>query len=562
MLCDCLHRPLDGPQVGVVHGRQEVLRDPAQVRSRGAAESIEAIGGEDRFRATGVARAGCPLDEPIEHQAIDEPGDAALAQDHAIRELAHADAAIGRVGDGKQGVVLGQRQVVLCAQLLVEAACDAGVRGQERAPWLEAWVARGQGSRVGAFDDGHGDRPDGTRRSRSSPVVAGATMLAHTASRHHPDVLDRGVAAPDVIVVGGGIIGVAAADHLAALGWRVVLVERGDIAAGASGRNSGVVQHPFDPVLSELHLETVALYRELEGIELPGKPAGLLYVTHDVDGARLLATAIGATAPGLHPTFVSPDEVRRLERSIAEGVAACHLDIGYPVGPATATRAYAARAQRHGVEIRTGIAAAPWIEAGRALGVTLADGGRVAAGNVLVAAGPWTPALVDPSGAWTPIASRWGVVVPVALSDPPRRVLEEAEISIEPGSDDDGEAGHAFSLVTAEGSSSLGSTFLLDEPDSASLVPALVRRGARFVPAIADAAFGSPRACARPQSLDGRPLVGRVPGVDGLWVAAGHGPWGISTGPASARLIADLIDGRRAAPPAALDPARFGSPVT
>ena len=374
-------------------------------------------------------------------------------------------------------------------------------------------------------------------------------------------MLDRGVAAPDVIVIGGGIIGVSAADHLAALGRRVMLLERREIAAGASGRNSGVVQHPFDPVLVALHLETVALYRALDGIELPDQPAGLLNVTHDVEGARRLASAIAATHPVLRPTFVPPDEVRRLEPSIAVGVAACHLDIGYPVGPATATRAYAARAQREGVDIRTGIVASPWIEDGRASGVLLADGTRVAAGSVLVAAGPWTPALVDPSGGWTPIVSRWGVVVPVSLADPPSRVLEEAEISIEPGADDDGEAGHAFSLVTAERSSSLGSTFLEDEPDAAALVPAMVRRGARFVPALADAPIGAPRLCARPQSLDGRPLVGRVPGVEGLWVAAGHGPWGISTGPASGRLIADLIDGRLAAPPAALDPARFGSPA-
>jgi glycine/D-amino acid oxidase-like deaminating enzyme len=69
--------------------------------------------------------------------------------------------------------------------------------------------------------------------------------------------------APDVIVIGGGIVGVSSAAHLAAAGRRVVLVERSDIAAGACGRNSGVVQHPFDPVLVELHLETLALYRAL-----------------------------------------------------------------------------------------------------------------------------------------------------------------------------------------------------------------------------------------------------------------------------------------------------------
>jgi glycine/D-amino acid oxidase-like deaminating enzyme len=66
--------------------------------------------------------------------------------------------------------------------------------------------------------------------------------------------------------------------------------------------------------------------------------------------------------------------------------------------------------------------------------------------------------------------------------------------------------------------------------------------------------------CARPLSSDGRPLVGRVPGIDRLWIAAGHGPWGISTGPATARLVADDILGRPVVLPAALDVARFAAP--
>ena len=56
------------------------------------------------------------------------------------------------------------------------------------------------------------------------------------------------------------------------------------------------------------------------------------------------------------------------------------------------------------------------------------------------------------------------------------------------------------------------------------------------------------RACARPQSLDGRPLVGEIPGIEGLWVAAGHGPWGISTGPARARMVADARVGEAEIP--------------
>jgi glycine/D-amino acid oxidase-like deaminating enzyme len=68
------------------------------------------------------------------------------------------------------------------------------------------------------------------------------------------------------------------------------------------------------------------------------------------------------------------------------------------------------------------------------------------------------------------------------------------------------------------------------------------------------------RACARPLSADGRPLLGRAPGRERVFVAAGHGPWGISLGAASARLVADLVLGRVAAPPPEFDPARFGAP--
>ena len=363
----------------------------------------------------------------------------------------------------------------------------------------------------------------------------------------------------DTAVIGGGLVGVSAAAHLASTGRRVVLVERTEIAAGASGRNSGVVQHPFDPVLVDLHLETLELYRALEGFSIPAAPVGLLLVTHDVDGARRLTGEVLATHPGLRPSFVPPDQMGSLEPSVAPGVAACRLDIGYPVAPTAATHRYAAWARDQGVEFRLGAGASVSRTGDRAAGVELATGERIAAGDVVVAAGPWTPAIVDPSGAWRPIGANWGVVVPIELRDGPRHVLEEAEISIEPGAQAD-DMGFAFSLVTADRVSSLGSTFLDGEPEADALVPTLVERGTTFVPSIATAVLGRARRCARPLSVDGRPLVGRVPGTAGLWVAAGHGPWGISIGPATGRLIADLVAGRVAAPPPALDPARFAAP--
>ena len=105
--------------------------------------------------------------------------------------------------------------------------------------------------------------------------------------------------------------------------------------------------------------------------------------------------------------------------------------------------------------------------------------------------------------------------------------------------------------------SAIGSTFLEREPDAAAWVEPILVHAARFIPSAADAPIRGFRACARPQSSDGRPLIGRVPGMDRLFVCAGHGPWGISTGPASARLVVDQILGFKPTIPLAVDSERF-----
>jgi D-hydroxyproline dehydrogenase subunit beta len=368
----------------------------------------------------------------------------------------------------------------------------------------------------------------------------------------------------DVVVIGGGIVGCALAAHLAESGRSVVLVERTAIAAGASGRNSGVIQHPFDPVLIDLHRRTLALYRALPtasdtGFALPVEPAGLLMVAHEADVLRAQADALARTHPNLRPEFLGPGEVTALEPALGLDVAAVRLGIGYPVAPDVATNTYAAWARELGVEVRIGDGARPWPDPnGIVRGVILDDGQRIAADDVVVAAGPWSPALVDPGGTWRPIRPLWGVVAAVEVADPPRHVLEEAEADLEPGVTDE-PATHAFSLVSAAGRSSLGSTFLALEPDPAAELPRILARARTFMPGLDRARLGDVRVCARPLSLDGRPLIGRVPGIDGLWIAAGHGPWGISTGPAAGPMLVRAMDGEAEAIPFDLDPGRFGA---
>ncbi|HEX5589407.1 MAG TPA: FAD-dependent oxidoreductase [Candidatus Limnocylindrales bacterium] len=378
---------------------------------------------------------------------------------------------------------------------------------------------------------------------------------------------------PTVAVIGGGIAGLATAAFLAEGGASVTLYEREAIAAGASGRNSGSIQQSFDPPLVSLYHESVEHYRRLgavapgAGFVLPPEPAGLLLVTHHAAVAERLAVHLRSTHPDLEPEVLTGADLAALEPSIAPGVHAVRVPIGFPIVPAAPTYAWATRAEALGVTIRLGRAARPMVAGDRVTGVDV-DGRHEAAEAVVVAAGPWTSETVDPSGRWRPIRPLWGVVVETLMRNPPRHILEEASMDVALGT---GEvavaAGEAradpaeapeTSLITAGGATAVGSTFLEAEPDPLAWTERILERAATFVPDVADAPIRETRACARPLARDGRPLTGAVPWVAGLYVCSGHGPWGISIGPASARQVADLVLGRSPAIDPAFDPARFG----
>ncbi len=380
---------------------------------------------------------------------------------------------------------------------------------------------------------------------------------------------------PSVVVIGGGIVGLATAAYLAEGGSRVTLFEREAIGAGASGRNSGVVQQPFDPALVPLYHETVAAYRRLAevapggGFALPATSSGLLLVARNGAVVAALAAHLEATVPELAIEVLGPAEVRALEPSMAPGVSAVRVPVAFPVVPAAPTYAWANRAEGLGVTIRLGRAARPAVVDGRVTGIEV-DGRREPADAVVIAAGPWTSELVDPSGRWRPVRPLWGVVVETLLPDPPGHVIEEAAMDVALGTGDlaaaagvepdDPETTPETSIVTAGGATTVGSTFLEDEPDPPSWTERILVRAATFVPAVADAPIRETRACARPLAADGRPLIGAIPWRPGLFVCTGHGPWGITTGPASGRLVADLVLGRSPAIPPELDPGRFPRP--
>ena len=412
-------------------------------------------------------------------------------------------------------------------------------------------------------------------------VSVGASMCpgARPAGRpcHHrprwPAPLAAPIAQPDVIVIGGGIVGVSCAAHLAASGRRVVGCSNDrEIAAGASGRNSGVVQHPFDPVLVELHLETLALYRALEtaGVgdsRCRAEPVRAADGHATIDGRRATAGRhLGPKRiPVCRPTFLGPGEVRAVEPTLATGRG------GLPSGDRLSGRAgrrdprvrrvghtprrrHPRRARPRGPgSDRAGSPAWSWrmgvVWRPRTWSSRRVPGRRPSSTR----AGPGDRSARR--GAWSS-ASRW--------SDPRCTSSRRPRSRSNPGTN---QASRAAPRAHPSAWSPRPPQALSDRPSwTRSRIPAAfvpvdpgpwrrVRSGHR----IGHGSVRTASAPARRASMGGRSL-GRVAGLDGLWIAAGHGPWGISTGPASGRLLADLLDGRVSGPPPMLDPDRFAPP--
>jgi glycine/D-amino acid oxidase-like deaminating enzyme len=221
---------------------------------------------------------------------------------------------------------------------------------------------------------------------------------------------------PDVCVVGGGIVGTATAYFAAAAGLRVLLLERSDLAAGASGAAFGGVSASIYSYADvdvpahyvDLSLESVRLYGELAG-EL-GPPLDFevcgeidpFFEDDDVASRRDRVDSLRAT--GVPVELLDGDDLRELEPALSHEVAGgSWCAIGGSVTPQTAVWSLADSARRNGAEIRTGVKVERvLLEGGRAVGVMTRDG-AVRADNVVLCSGAATDALAEAAGIRIPL---------------------------------------------------------------------------------------------------------------------------------------------------------------
>ena len=385
---------------------------------------------------------------------------------------------------------------------------------------------------------------------------------------------------PDFVVVGGGIIGTACACELARTGASVTLLEKDELAAGASGRNLGYLDTSKDPVLAPLARRSLERYGEIAAdpptpFFLDTEPLGTLAVTIEEDERGDLRDWVeAARAVGVQAERVD-DRVRELEPELSTDVLEAYLmHEGHRVDPLALTVCFGALARDAGAEIRHHTPARRLVQHGDRVTGVVTDDGVVGAGAVVLAAGPWSPAIARPLGVSLPIASARGWLVH-AMPERPlfhrwiqsgARRLHAGELhrASEPGPltltlREFGEAAETREISpmiqpAPDGSVLIGTSrepsFAVDP--LAFDVPRLVAAEAsRLVPALAEAQVLATWSGVRPVSPDERPVLGQA--REGLFVATGHGSEGVILGAASAEHLAALVLGKD--PP--FDPAPF-----
>lgn len=354
-----------------------------------------------------------------------------------------------------------------------------------------------------------------------------------------------------MIVIGAGITGLATAHALAEAGVEVVLVDAYGPAAMASGWTlAGVRQSGRHPAELPLAREAVALWAELDRVlEAPTgyRRSGNLRLARNPDEARRIQDLVASQSEaGLEIHLVQGDTLRQLAPALADGiVCASWCPSDGQADPLAVAAGYQAAAARLGVRMRFGSRVEEVvIKSGRFLGVRV-DGGMVGADACLLATGIGTPALLAPLGVSLPLRTP---LVTVALTEPVDpcldQVLGTAGADVAARQQADGRLRVSSGMLDWDGRlrhDDQGRPCV--HPDAATLA-AMLTRVASVLPVFARAPVERFWGGLIDLTPDALPVIGAVPGVDGLQVAAGFSGHGFCLGPLTGRIMADALLGR------------------
>ncbi|MFD5704298.1 glycine oxidase ThiO [Streptomyces lasiicapitis] len=373
----------------------------------------------------------------------------------------------------------------------------------------------------------------------------------------------------DVLVVGGGVIGLVTAWRAAQRGLAVTVVDPepgGGAAQVAAGMLAAVTElHYGEQTLLGLNLASARRYpdfaaelTEASGHDIGYRACGTLAVALDADDrAHLRDLHALQVRSGLTSEWLNGRECRRLEPMLAPGVrGGLRVDGDHQVDPRRLAAALVVACERAGVRFTRAWAQALSVVRDRAAGVVLADGTALAAGQTVLAGGSLSGRLAGvPEEVTAPVRPVKGQVLRLTV---PRRYapfLSRTVRAVVRGS-------HVYLVPRVSGELVVGATseeLGWDTTVTAGGVYELLRDAHELVPGITELPLTETRAGLRPGSPDNAPLLGPT-ALAGLHLATGHHRNGILLTPVTGDVMAHaLTTGELPDEAAAFTPRRFTS---
>jgi glycine/D-amino acid oxidase-like deaminating enzyme len=337
-----------------------------------------------------------------------------------------------------------------------------------------------------------------------------------------------------VVICGAGVIGACTAFFLSRRGIDVIVVERTEVAAAASGKAGGFLAldwcagTPLDALARRSFHLHAALSDQIAGDW----------------GYRRMTTYSGFVFPRADARHRVPAKLNWLSEGVVIGGVLGTTETTAVAHPRKFTSAMMNAAQAYGAELRLGqVTGIAWRADGSTVRGVEVDGGLIEAEAVVIAMGPWSRLASE----WTAVPAVFGQRSPSIVYDTGTDIPADAlflEYHEKSGA-----------VITVEvfpraDGSTLVTAFSDARPlpsDPANVIPDVIEIerlqaiSERLSPIFRVDRIIARQACFRPVTRDGLPLIGKVPQTEGAYVATGHGVWGILNAPATAEALTGLI---------------------
>jgi glycine oxidase len=350
----------------------------------------------------------------------------------------------------------------------------------------------------------------------------------------------------DVVIVGGGVIGLSIAYALAREGVRSTVLDRRELGREASWAGAGMIPANTERLTThpsvELRSWSAVLYpewsralQEETGIDNGYRRTGGVDVAFTAEEENDLRSAAGRwRAEGIAYERLAPGDFDRVEPALSRELRAAYfLPDRAQIRNPRHLQALGAAVVRRGVSLQPSRAVHDFETTEGRVSAVLTESGRWPCGTVVIAAGAWSGDLLEGLHVHAPTPPLKGQIV-LLRDDRPllRRIVEHGKNYLVPRDD-----GRILIGATEEAAG-------FDTRTTPVGVRDLLDEALRLCPVLAGAEVERAWAGLRPGSIDTRPYLGFVPGYRNLILATGHKRAGLQLSPATAEVISDLVLGR------------------